>query len=138
MSEGLTFNLVTMDSNAKGTLSIQEMSDELLKKYNKNAVFPYEATVVGLAKTKKKVFLPEISKGSEIYINPDYYDYIYPVILHEVLHTLGFRDVNRGGTIMRSVIGSPDSDLSQDDIDALNYFYPAKDNAKEKSSSRTR
>ena len=127
-----------MDSNAKGTLSIQEMSDKLLKKYNKNAVFLYETTVVGLAKTQKKVFLPEISKGSEIYINPDYYDYIYPVILHEVLHTLGFRDVNRGGTIMRSVIGSSDSDLSQDDIDALNYFYPAKDNAKEKSSSRTR
>ena len=125
-----------MDSNAKGTLSIQEMSDKLLEKYNKNA--PYESTVGGLAKTKKKVLLAEISKGSEIYINPDYYDYIYPVILHEVLHTLGFRHVNEGETIMRSFISSPDSDLSQDDIDALNYFYPAKDNAKEKGSSRTR
>ena len=138
VSDGLTFKLVSTNSKLKNSLTIQELEEKVLEEFLKSYDIPEGSGVAGLAHLRQKLLTSEINKGSKIFINPDYYHLTYPVILHEVLHALGFKDRVVGDSIMSGSINSNTRDLTQDDIDALNYFYPAKDNAKEKSSSRTR
>lgn len=95
-----------------------------------------DETIGGMAETKSEMFTGLVFQGSKIHLNPNYYEGIYTITIHEILHVLGLAYVQNRKSIMKSIYSFAEPDLTKEDIDIINYMYPARN--KEKEISKTR
>ena len=135
VSEGLTFEYVEVDNFAvvRGNISVKEM-DSLTKKITSRFNNMDEENVVGTAQSFFFPILSGIPRKNSISLNSEFENMdVYQVVLHEIMHTLGFVHLDQGHTIMRATTQNSASDLTSIDIFNINYYYPSR----EQNNNRT-
>lgn len=129
-----------LDLNAKGLMFNYENVTEIgskkitIEKNNSyvDLVTGDDADTIGYTSYNLQPLTAKILYPISININPNYLNYydinLESIIKHELLHTLGFKDIYdekmAGKTIMMWTTDLASKDYSQEDINTLNELYP--------------
>lgn len=98
---GLTFKLIKSKYFPMGDINLSKMNKDLQFIFE-DILLPDKNGIVGVNMSmKSNIFSIILRKGSALLFVPKYYDKTYQITLHEIMYSLGFKDVDNDSIMNR-------------------------------------